>query len=146
MSPAGGGPGDPPAFSASIVGAAAAPDILIPPSIAFVVYSVMVPGAWVRAMFAAGMFPGILAGLALIIPAVWLSRRHGFGRNEKTIARPPFWSSLREASWGLAAPVLILGGMRAGWFTPTEAAVVAVFYGPFVGMAGDPAIAREGLF
>ncbi|RPH42174.1 MAG: TRAP transporter large permease [Burkholderiales bacterium] len=126
--------GYPAPFSASVVGAAAATDVLIPPSIAFIVYSVIVPGASVPALFAAGMFPGILAGLALIIPAVWLSRRHGLGAAERELPRPPFWKSLREASWGLAAPVLILGGMRAGWFTPTEAAVVAVVYGLFVGI------------
>jgi tripartite ATP-independent transporter DctM subunit len=80
------------------------------------------------------MIPGVLAGLALIIPAVWLARRHRMGLGEASEPRPPFWRSLREASWGLFAPVLILGGMRAGWFTPTEAAVVAVFYGLFVGM------------
>jgi len=122
-----------PAYSASVVGAAAATDILIPPSIAFIVYSVLVPGASVPALFAAGMVPGVLCGIALIVPAVWLARRHGFGAAEAVLPRPPFWKSLREASWGLAAPFLILGGMRAGWFTPTEAAVVAVFYGLFVG-------------
>jgi len=122
------------AMARSVVGAAAATDVLIPPSIAFIVYSVIVPGASVPALFAAGMFPGILAGLALIIPAIWLSRRHGLGAAERELPRPPFWKSLREASWGLAAPVLILGGMRAGWFTPTEAAVVAVVYGLFVGI------------
>ncbi|MCL4746207.1 MAG: TRAP transporter large permease, partial [Burkholderiaceae bacterium] len=126
--------GYPPAFSASVIGAAAATDILIPPSIAFIVYSVMVPGASVPALFAAGMVPGLLAGLALIVPAVWLARRHGFGRDEGGEPRPPLWRALREASWGLFAPVLILGGMRAGWFTPTEAAVVAVAYGLFVGV------------
>ena len=126
--------GYPAPFSASIVGAAAATDVLIPPSIAFIVYSVIVPGASVPALFAAGMFPGILAGLALIVPAIWLSRRNGLGAAERDLPRPPFWKSLREASWGLAAPVLILGGMRAGWFTPTEAAVVAVVYGLFVGI------------
>jgi tripartite ATP-independent transporter DctM subunit len=126
--------GYPAPFSASVVGAAAATDVLIPPSVAFIIYSVIVPGASVPALFAAGMFPGLLAGLALIVPAVWLSRHHGLGAAERAMARPPFWRSLREASWGLAAPVLILGGMRAGWFTPTEAAVVAVVYGLFVGM------------
>ena len=60
--------------------------------------------------------------------------------------RPPFWRSLREAVWGLAAPVLILGGMRAGWFTPTEAAVVAVFYGLFVGMVIYRTITVRDLF
>jgi tripartite ATP-independent transporter DctM subunit len=126
--------GYPRAFAASIVGAAAATDILIPPSVAFVVYSVLVPGASVPALFAAGMFPGLLAGIALIVPAVWLARKHKMGALEADLPRPPFWKSCKEALWGLSAPFIILGGMRAGWFTPTEAAVVAVFYGLFVGM------------
>jgi tripartite ATP-independent transporter DctM subunit len=138
--------GYPPAFSASVIGAAAATDILIPPSIAFIVYSVMVPGASVPALFAAGMIPGVLAGLALIVPAVLISRKHGFGAGEKALPRPPFWHSLKEAIWGLVAPVLILGGMRLGWFTPTEAAVVAVFYGLFVGMVIHRTIGFRDLF
>jgi C4-dicarboxylate transporter, DctM subunit len=138
--------GYPAAYSASIVGAAAATDILIPPSIAFIVYSVLVPGASVPAMFAAGMIPGTLVGLALMIPAVWLARRNGMGLLEADQSKPPFWASLREASWGLVAPVLILGGMRAGWFTPTEAAVVAVFYGLFVGMVVHRTIRFRDLF
>ena len=138
--------GYPASYSASVVGAAAATDILIPPSIAFIVYSVLVPGASVPALFAAGMIPGVLVGLALIVPAVWLARRHRMGTREAELPRPPLWASLREASWGLAAPVLILGGMRAGWFTPTEAAVVAVFYGLFVGMAVHRTIRLRDLY
>ena len=138
--------GYPAPFSASVVGGAAATDILIPPSIAFVVYSVNVPGASVPALFAAGMIPGILAGLALIIPAVLISRIKGFGANEKELPRPAFWASLKEASWGLAAPVLILGGMRVGWFTPTEAAVVAVAYGLFVGMVIHRSMSMSDVF
>ena len=138
--------GYPGAFSASVVGAAAATDILIPPSIAFIVYSVLVPSASVPALFAAGLIPGVMVGLALMIPSFWLARRHGMGRLEAELPRPPFWRSLREASWGLVAPVLILGGMRAGWFTPTEAAVVAVFYGLFVGMVIHRTIKVRDLF
>ena len=138
--------GYPAAFSASVVGAAAATDILIPPSVAFIIYSVLVPGASVPALFAAGMVPGVLAGLALIVPAVWLSRRHKMGALEASMPRPPFWASFREAVWGLAAPVLILGGMGAGWFTPTEAAVVAVFYGLFIGMVVYRTISVRDLF
>ena len=138
--------GYPGAFSASIVGAGAATDILIPPSIAFIVYSVLVPQASVPALFAANMVPGILAGIALIIPAVWLSRRHKLGALEHHLPKPAFWPSLRRAFWGLMAPVLILGGMRAGLFTPTEAAVVAVFYGLFVGMVIHRTITWRDLF
>jgi tripartite ATP-independent transporter DctM subunit len=133
-------------YSATVIGSAAAVDILIPPSVAFIVYSVLVPGASVPALFAAGVVPGILAGLSLMIPAVWLARRHGFGANEAAEPRPPFWRALREASWGLFAPVLILGGMRLGWFTPTEAAVVAAVYGVFVGMVVYRTIGLRELF
>ncbi len=138
--------GYPPPYSASVVAAAASTDILIPPSVAFIVYSVLVPGASVPALFAAGVVPGIMAGLALAIPTVWLARKHGMGAQEADLPRPPFWKSLRAAFWGLAAPVVILGGMRAGWFTPTEAAVVAVFYGLFVGMVVHRTIRARDLF
>lgn len=126
--------GYPRAFTASVIGAAAATDILIPPSIAFIIYSVMVPQASVPALFAAGMIPGVLAGLALLVPAVWMSRRHGFGEVAgDDEPRPSIWKTFKDAIWGLMAPVVILGGMRAGLFTPTEAAVVAAVYGLFVG-------------
>ncbi|MDQ0140108.1 TRAP transporter large permease [Cupriavidus necator] len=138
--------GYPGSYSAAVVGAAAATDILIPPSVAFIIYSVLVPGASVPALFAAGMIPGVLAGIALIVPAVWLARKHNMGAAEAALPRPPFWKSLREAAWGLVAPFLILGGMRAGWFTPTEAAVVAVVYGLFVGMVVYRSIGLRDLF
>ncbi|MDP1983528.1 MAG: TRAP transporter large permease [Sulfuritalea sp.] len=125
--------GYPPAFSASLIAAAGSTAILIPPSIAFIVYSVLVPSASVPALFAAGMIPGVLAGLSLLIPVFYFSMREGWGSaggKEKV----PVWQSFKEASWGLLAPVIILGGLRSGMFTPTEAAVVAVFYGLFVGV------------
>jgi C4-dicarboxylate transporter DctM subunit len=125
--------GYPRAFSASLIAAAGSTAILIPPSIAFIVYSVLVPGVSVPALFAAGMIPGILAGLSLLLPLFWLARRHGFGAPMRG-ERPPFWQAFRGAIWGLLAPVIILGGLRTGAFTPTEAAVVAVFYGLFVGV------------
>ena len=138
--------GYPGAYSASIVGAAAATDILIPPSIAFIVYSVLVPSASVPALFAAGLIPGVLVGVALIVPAVWMARRHRMGQLEADLPRPPLLKSFVEAIWGLLAPVVILGGMRMGWFTPTEAAVVAVFYGLFVGMVVHRTMGVRDLF
>ena len=138
--------GYPRAYSASVVGAAAATDILIPPSVAFIVYSVLVPGASVPALFAAGLIPGVLVGLALIVPAVWMARKHGMGQLEADLPRPPLLKSFIESIWGLLAPVVILGGMRMGWFTPTEAAVVAVFYGLFVGMVVHRSMGVRDLF
>jgi len=125
--------GYPRPFSASVIAAAGSTDILIPPSIAFILYSILVPSASIPALFAAGMIPGILSGISLIAVAWWLSVKHGF-EAESTESHPPFWRSLKEAGWSLAAPVIILGGMRSGFLTPTEAAVVAVFYGLIVGV------------
>lgn len=125
--------GYPRPFIASTVGAAAATDILIPPSIAFIVYAVLVPGVSVPAIFMAGMFPGILAGLALIVPILLISWIKDFGGKSGEREALSVWRTFREAFWGLMAPVVILGGMRIGAFTPTEAAVMAVFYGLFIG-------------
>ena len=87
------------------------------------------------ALFAAGMVPGVLAGIALIVPAVWMARKHKMGAlKSPPCPRPPFWKSLREASQPGRAGA-DSGRHARGWFTPTEeAAVVAVFYGLFVGM------------
>ncbi|MFZ2447525.1 MAG: TRAP transporter large permease [Syntrophobacteraceae bacterium] len=125
--------GYPPAFAASVTAAAGSTDILIPPSVAFIIYSVLVPSATVPALFVGGVIPGILACALLIIPSLMLSIRHGFGAGQADEPRPPIWRSFKEAFWALIAPVLILGGMRTGWFTPTEAAVVAVIYGLAIG-------------
>jgi C4-dicarboxylate transporter, DctM subunit len=125
--------GYPRAFSASVIAASASTAILIPPSIALIVYSILVPGVDLRALFAAGLIPGVLAGLAVILPTVFLSRKHDFGAAED-MTRPEFWPSFRGAIPGLMAPVIILGGLRSGLFTPTEAASVAVAYGFFVGV------------
>ena len=126
--------GYPPAFSASLIAAAASTAILIPPSIALIVYAVLVPGVDLRALFAGGLVPGLLCGAAVALPVLLLSRRHGFGAAE-AVERPPLGRSFVEAIPGLMAPVIILGGLRSGLFTPTEAAAVAVAYGFLVGLA-----------
>jgi tripartite ATP-independent transporter DctM subunit len=125
--------GYPRPFIASTVGAAAATDILIPPSVAFIVYAVLVPGVSVPAIFAAGMVPGILAGLCIIAAVVTISIVRDIGGKAREREALEVWATFKEALWGLLAPVVILGGMRIGLFTPTEAAVMAVFYGLFVG-------------
>lgn len=125
--------GYPKEFSATLIAAAGSTAILIPPSVALIVYSVLVPAASVPALFAGGVIPGILAGLSLILPTLYFSWKNGWGQSDGE-PTPRFWDSFREAIWGLLAPVIILGGLRTGIFTPTEAAVVAAFYGLFVGV------------
>jgi tripartite ATP-independent transporter DctM subunit len=99
----------------------------------------------VPALFAGGLIPGILSGLSLMLVAWGLSVKNDFEK-EPFEERPPFWRSLKEAGWGLAAPVIILGGMRSGYFTPTEAAVVAVFYGVLVGVVVYRSLTWRGVY
>ncbi|MGM0833261.1 TRAP transporter large permease [Halomonas qinghailakensis] len=127
--------GYPKPFSATLIAASASTAILIPPSVALILYSIVVPGVDLRALFAAGLFPGILAGLALLVPAMIVAKRYGWegtpiAGSETLTVRTTF----RQALPALFAPVLILGGLRSGLFTPTEAAVVAVAYGTLVGL------------
>lgn len=126
--------GYPRPFSASMIAASSATAILIPPSIALILYSVMLPGMDLRALFAAGLFPGLLAGVSILIPCYLIARARGWesGDNEEVL-RPPFKQSFIKALPALFAPVIILGGLRSGLFTPTEAAVVAVTYGLIIG-------------
>ena len=133
MIPAMAKQGYPREFSASLIAAAGSTAILIPPSIAFIVYSVLLPQASVPALFAAGVIPGMLAGLSLVLPVLYFALKHGWGA-EDAGDRIGVWQGFKEAVWGLAAPVIILGGLRSGFFTPTEAAVVAAIYGFFVGI------------
>ncbi|MFN3880658.1 MAG: TRAP transporter large permease [Nitrincola lacisaponensis] len=137
--------GYPKPFSASLIAASASTAILIPPSIALILYSVVMPGVDLRALFAAGLFPGILAGLSLLLPAWWLSRRYGW-EGPDSGERPPIRESFIKALPALFAPVLILGGLRSGLFTPTEAAVVAVTYGLLIGVFVYKQLSPKGLF
>lgn len=125
--------GYPPPFSAGLIAAAGSTAILIPPSVAFIIYTVLMQGVSVPALFAAGIVPGLLAGMSLMIPTVWLARRNGWGGGQGE-EKLDAWACLKDASWGLLAPVVVLGGMRSGLFTPTEAAVIAAVYGLAVGM------------
>jgi tripartite ATP-independent transporter DctM subunit len=122
-------------YSAALIAAAGSTAIIVPPSIALIIYGA-ITNTSVPALFAAGAIPGLLAGLSLLIPAVWVARKKGYGAKVEGIdvKKETLASSFREAFWGLLAPVIILGGLYGGIFTPTEAAVVAVFYSLFLGL------------
>lgn len=119
-------------FAAALVASAATTDVLIPPSVAFVVYGVITETS-IGGLFAAGVIPGLIMGLALVLPVYLISKKHGWG-GDPWGTKAEIWKAFKEAVFGLLAPVIILGGIYGGIFTPTEAAVVAVFYGLFVGL------------
>jgi C4-dicarboxylate transporter DctM subunit len=115
-----------PDFAAAIQALGGTLGIVIPPSIPFVVYGI-ITGASVGALFLAGVVPGILGALAYMSLAYLLSRRAGY-RSSRRASFGQLWRSFRNAFWGLLMPLIILGGIYGGVFTPTEAAVVAVVY------------------
>lgn len=118
-------------FAAALVASAATTDVLIPPSVAFVVYGVITETS-VAGLFAAGVIPGLIMGIALVLPVYVISRQKGWV-GDPLGTWPEIRQAFKDAIWGLLAPVIILGGIYGGIFTPTEAAVIAVFYGFFVG-------------
>ena len=118
------------AFAAATVSVTSGLAIVIPPSIAFIVYG-GVANVSVPALFAAGFIPGVIVALFIMGAVLIISRKKGY-RGEKR--GQPVSKALREAFWGIMTPVVILGGIYGGVFTPTEAAAVAVFYGLFVGV------------
>lgn len=118
-------------FAAATVSVSSGLAIIIPPSIAFIVYADIMQES-VGAIFAAGILPGILVAFCLAVAVYIISRMRGY-RGEKRGNRAVFMAALRDSLWGIATPGIILGGIYGGVFTPTEAAAVAVFYGLFVG-------------
>ena len=119
-------------FSAAINAAGGTIGVIIPPSIPFVTYGVLT-GCSIATLFMAGFLPGILMGVALMITVVIISRRKGY-RDEYKASGREIWQGFKGAILAILMPVIVLGGIYSGKFTPTEAAVVAVFYGLIVGM------------
>jgi C4-dicarboxylate transporter DctM subunit len=118
-------------FAAATIANASDLSIIIPPSIAFILYG-SITSTPVGALFLGGVIPGILMGIALMITAWLISRRRGYHGTVERGSLKEILQALRQSIWALLTPVIILGGIYAGIFTPTEAAVVAVFYGLFV--------------
>jgi C4-dicarboxylate transporter DctM subunit len=118
-------------FAAATVACSADLSIIIPPSIAFIIYG-NITSVSVGALFVAGIIPGILTGIGMAFVAYWVSKRRGYRGIDKHGSLKEILSALKDATWALLAPVIILGGIYAGIFTPTEAAVVAVFYSLFI--------------
>lgn len=114
-------------FSLALVACAGSIGVIIPPSIPMVIYGVAT-GSSITSLFMAGFLPGILIGASLIILCYVISKRNGWkGDDRKYTAREKL-HAVWDAKWALINPIIILGGIYAGIFTPTEAAAVAAVY------------------
>lgn len=122
------------AYSSAVLAVAGAIGVIIPPSIPMVVYSTA-SGASCGSMFMAGVLPGIVVGISLMVCSYFVCKKQGFGLStrKKATAREKL-IALKDAAVALIMPVIILGGIYGGFFTPTEAASVAVAYGFVVGV------------
>jgi C4-dicarboxylate transporter, DctM subunit len=119
------------AFAGSLIANASDLSIIIPPSIAFIIYG-SITSVSVSALFVAGIIPGIITGVGMMIMAYFISRHRGYRGLERRGTLKEIWVALYQSIWALLTPAVILGGIYTGVFTPTEAAVVAVFYSLFV--------------
>jgi len=120
-----------PGFAAAVNAAAATIGPVIPPSVGFIIYASLA-NVSVGKLFLAGAVPGLIMGLYMMIVCYLVARRHDLPRGEPVHWREP-WDSFRGAFWALLMPIIILGGIVGGIVTPTEAGVISVVYGMFVG-------------
>ncbi|MBF9052557.1 TRAP transporter large permease subunit [Roseobacter sp. HKCCD9010] len=120
-------------FAAAITASAGALGSLIPPSNLMIIYG-LVSETSIPRLFLAGIVPGFIVTTLLMMTTYIIARRRGYGGVGDRFTWGPFLNATWEGKWSIGAPVLILGGIYGGVFTPTEAAGVAVFYALFVGL------------
>lgn len=120
-------------FAAAITASAGTIGIIIPPSIPFVIYGV-VTNTSIGDLFIAGVIPGVLMGIALILTCYIISKRRGYVGDDTKMSWALAWKEFRSAIWALLSPIIVLGGIYGGIFTPTEAAVVSVVYSLVIGV------------
>ncbi|MDW7678112.1 MAG: TRAP transporter large permease [Bacillota bacterium] len=125
-------------WSAGMIATAGGLGVIIPPSIPFVLYS-LATGVSTGALFLAGILPGILIGLAMMVYAVVYCIRKGEDKEKisarmKDLRARGLFNLFKESFWALLSPIIVLGGIYSGIVTPTEAAVISVFYSLFVSL------------
>jgi len=115
-------------YAAALTASTAIVGPIIPPSIIMIIYALADDNVSVGALFMAGLIPGLLIALAMCAVNWHISKQRNYKGDDASPTRQEMWRTTWKALPAILLPVLILGGMRAGWFTPTEASVVAVFY------------------
>ncbi|SDI35915.1 TRAP transporter large permease [Natribacillus halophilus] len=119
-------------FAAGLLASAGAVALIIPPSITLIVYGA-VTGVSVGNLFMAGITAGIIIGLSSMVYIYIYAKRQGIPRDPKS-TWPQLGKALKNASWAILVPVIILGGIYSGIFTPTEAAGISAVYALLIGM------------
>jgi len=132
-------------FSATLQAAGGTLGILIPPSIPLVIYGVLT-GVSIGDLFIAVVPAGVIAMLLYMVTAYTVIVREDMAPKEMNPEKISVWDSFKDAIWGLMTPVIILGGIYSGIFTPTESAVVASIYAFFVGLFVYKELNRESFF
>jgi tripartite ATP-independent transporter DctM subunit len=121
-----------PAVSATLVASSSIIGPVIPPSIPFVLYGA-ITSVSVAQLFMAGVIPGIILSLGLMGSLAFLAKRRGYPRSPHRAPTSEIWDSFKGAFFPLLAPVIIIGGIMTGFFTPTEASVVVCLYAVILG-------------
>ena len=123
--------GYPAAFAAAVTSSSATLAVIIPPSIPMILYGVMSNSSIVE-LFVAGIIPGILGGLGMMVLSYWMARRHGWPV-EEMLQAARVWRTFKDAVWALILPVIILGGIFGGLVTATEGGGLAVVAALIIG-------------
>ena len=119
------------AFATAVAVSAGVLGPLIPPSIAFVIWGVIAEQS-ISKLFSAGILPGIIMAIGLMIVCWWHAKKNNIP-TEPRASRQEIYEALRDGVWAMLAPVIVLGGIYGGVFTPTEAAVVSCVYALVIG-------------
>ena len=120
-------------YASAVTASSGGLGIVIPPSIPMVIYGVTASES-ITQLFIAGVFPGLLIASGIIILNYIISKKKGYKPNEGDWSVKNTLLTIKDGFWALMAPVVILGGIYSGFFTPTEAAIVSIFYTLFVGI------------
>lgn len=119
-------------YATALSAAAGTIGVIVPPSIPFVIYGVATETS-IGDLFKAGFIPGILLGVAFLVYNYFVAKKNGWIGNGRRFNFRALWVSFKEAFWALLSPVIILGGIYSGYFTPTEAAAVSCVYTFIIG-------------